>query len=96
VDKSHYTMMPEEIERIANRAAERAVADVFARLGIDSEDSDERRSIIEDFIYLRRQRQGSEEIVKWAKRGVLSIFLSAMAWVLWEGFKAAMRVKGGQ
>lgn len=49
--------------------------------------TDRPHDIQADQIYLRKARQGSDEIAKWAKRSMLAIALSSGAFALWEGFK---------
>lgn len=80
---------------IARQAAKETVAEYFNILGVDINDPEERRSLQADHAYLRRSRQGAEEIAKIVRRSAITLALGGFAWVLWEGFKIAVRAKVG-
>lgn len=81
-------MQPEEVKQV--------VRQTLLELGINVSDSDHVTEMQEDFAYLRRARKGSNEVGKWAKRGLIGTGISAAAFVGWEGLKAMLRIKTGQ
>ncbi|MCG8359642.1 MAG: hypothetical protein MI920_29095 [Kiloniellales bacterium] len=83
-------MTDEEIDR----AVHRTVQETFMVFGIDTSDSASVREFQSDLGYLRRSRQGSEELAKWAKRSAVGAGITALCVLLWEGLKHAM-TRGG-
>lgn len=78
--QSRRIMGDDDIKRIVAQSVE----ETLRNLGFTTHDPHE---IQADQIYLRKARQGSDEVTKWAKRSLLGIGLSATAFALWEGIK---------
>lgn len=39
-----------------------------------------------DLMYLRKKREGADEAIKWAQRGVITTLIGAFLYALWDGF----------
>lgn len=79
-------MGPDDIKHIV----EQAVAETMKNLGFTTDTPHE---IQADQIYLRKARQGNDEVAKWAKRSVLGVLFSGLCLAMWEGVKQL--VNGG-
>jgi len=66
------------------RIVEQSVEETLRNLGFTT---DAPHDIQADQIYLRKARQGSDEVAKWAKRSVLGTAFTAAAFALWVGIK---------
>ena len=77
-------MGDEDIQRIV----EQTVEQTLANLGFTTHNPHE---IQADQIYLRKARQGNDEIAKWAKRSVLGIVISALCFAAWEGIRGLLQ-----
>lgn len=80
------TRNSEEVEEI--------VRATLLALGIDVDDPKENRHIKADFLYLRKQRLGSEEIARIAKKSAITVAIGGLLWTLLQGFKIALTMKG--
>lgn len=78
----------EELQRAVTEASERATQNVLQRLGFDTSQPIE---LQKDMAYLRAQREGSEQVSVWVKRGVMTAALSGLTMMLWMGFKLAIK-----
>lgn len=87
--------MTENVEEIAKRVAKETIEQHYALLGYDITDPEERRALQADFAYIRRGRAGSEEAARIFKRSAITVALGGLLWMLWEGFKIAVKAKGG-
>ena len=68
----------------------KVVHETLDALGIDAADKQETQA---DFLFLRKQRRGSEELYKWARRSIIGAATAALCYALWESFKQTL--KGG-
>ncbi|HEX7048604.1 MAG TPA: hypothetical protein VF188_00195 [Longimicrobiales bacterium] len=87
--------MTDDTDLIAQKAARQAVEEIFGVLGVDIHDPAERSKLIADFAYLRKSREGSEEVVRIIRRTAIGIAVSAALWVLWMGVRASFGLKIG-
>lgn len=67
-----------------------AVRETLGALGVDVIDKRETQA---DFLFLRKQRRGTEELYKWVRRSIIGAALGGLCYALWEGFKQTL--KGG-
>jgi hypothetical protein len=65
-----------------------AVHETLEALGIDVSDKQEAQS---DFLFLRKQRLGTEELYKWVRRSIIGAALGGLCYALWEGFKQTLK-----
>jgi hypothetical protein len=77
------------------RIVRETVRETLTMLGLDVSSP---RGVIEtqaDHAYLRKSRKGAELVGQWSKRALVGAGIGAALYLLWEGFKAATRIKGG-
>jgi hypothetical protein len=65
-----------------------AVHETLEALGIDVSDKQEAQA---DFLFLRKQRCGTEELYKWVRRSIIGVALGGLCLALWEGFKLTLK-----
>lgn len=82
-----------EAEQLMERAAERGARRVLQDIGVDAEG--EWLETQKDLSHLRKMREGSEQIQRYATRFIVAAAVSGLVWAAWQGIKAALRVKGG-
>lgn len=87
-ERTHLT--PEEVNIVVDKAVRRTLI----TLGIDISTADKMLQAQADFGYLRKQRLGSEEVAKWAKRTMVGAAVSGMIYAILAGIKAALSAKG--
>jgi len=63
-----------------------AVQETLREMGIDPSDV---RGMQADFYYLRQARVGSEMVGRWTRRALLGAGISAIIWLVVQGFKGA-------
>lgn len=68
------------------------VRETLRELGIDPEDF---RGHQRDMAFVRRQREGAEQITRWSKRACVGAVVAGGIWLVVEGVKTALRIKGG-
>ncbi len=68
----------------------RAVHETLSALGIDAKEPQELQA---DFLFLRKQRKGSEELSKWVRRSILTAALGGLCYALWEGLRQAVKIQ---
>ena len=71
---------------------EKVVEATLEKLGIDVDEVHEAQA---DFLWVRKQRKGAEELGRWTRRGLVGAAVSGIAWAVWEGLKAAFILKTG-
>lgn len=81
-----------ERKELAEAAAHEAVKEAFMILAIDMENHESIKGIQADLLYMRKLRQGSDDLSRALKRSGISIAILAMAYVLWEGIKSYIGV----
>ncbi len=77
-------MTDEQIRRVVRQT----VRETLIELGLDVSSPDEIVRRQADFAYLRKAREGAEDLRRIARRSAVGIALSALAYALWVGFKA--------
>lgn len=77
-----------ELEQAVQKGSEQAVKNVLASLGVDATKPFE---LQQDFAYLRRQRESSEQVGVWIKRGVITTALTGGFTLLWLGINQAFK-----
>lgn len=80
MNKERMIMGADDIRKIVIQATE----ETLNNLGFTTDNPHE---IQADQIYLRKARQGNDEVAKWAKRSVLGILLSGFCLAAWTGIK---------
>lgn len=68
------------------------VRETLRELGIDPEDF---RGHQRDMAFVRRQREGAEQVTRWTKRTCVGLLVSGFVWLVYEGVRSALRIKGG-
>lgn len=81
----------EEIRQIVRAT----VHETLTTIGINAYDHDALIEVQKDQAWLRQARISSAEFGKKAKLAAIGAGFTVAAWALWEGIKAAWRVKGG-
>lgn len=71
----------QEIRAIAQEVAREVVRELLDGPGVT----------VEDLVYLRRQREGSQQLAAWIRKGAVMAAVSGSLWALWEGLKAGIR-----
>jgi len=79
-------MTDDDIRRIVRET----VRETLIGLGLDVSSPDEIVRRQADFAYLRKTREGAEELRRIARRSAVGIALSALAYGLWVGLKATI------
>ena len=67
-----------------NRIVAQSVEETLGNLGFTPGSPHEVQA---DQIYLRKARQGNDEVAKWAKRSILGVVFSGLCLAVWEGVK---------
>lgn len=80
-----------EIEEAAKIAAREAMKDTFSLLGVDTTDQDSLNELRADLVYARKQRKGSEEVIKWVKRSCVLAVVSGLVVLLGRGAEEAIK-----
>jgi hypothetical protein len=80
-------MTRDEIEGIAETAAQKAVAAVLTSLGIDDDDRKELRA---DFVHLRKWRKSVEQAESYAFKTVITVVVTGFVGAVWLGIKAVL------
>lgn len=86
---SHLTEI--EIEIIV----EKAVRKSLTNLGIDLSDTKALQSVQADFVFMRQQRQGAENLKEWVKRSAVTVLIAAALAVMWQGLLSVLPHKAG-
>lgn len=78
-------MSQDQMEDIADKAAKRAIEELFLRVGIDVKDPKGVIELQKDFAYTRETREGKEEFVKKGKHVLIASFITGALAVLVNG-----------
>lgn len=73
-------MTDEELKKTVREG----IDDALTRYGIDTEDSTAMQA---DMVYLRKSRQGSNEVLKWVKRSTITVAISGILVAIWQGIE---------
>ena len=84
-------MTPEDVRQVATDAGRASTLKTLELLGIDVEQP---REMPADMLWRRPARLGSTALNRLAKRTVITIAISAVLWILWEGIKAKLWLHG--
>lgn len=74
-------------EKAIRHIIQETVENTLERMGFTV---DEPSKLQADMIYVRKAREGSEEIQKWARRSAVSAAVSGLLFSLWQGIKHSM------
>jgi len=74
---------PEQLEIVIQRT----VHTTLTSLGFTIDDPN---AVQRDMAYLRKARNGSEEVATWVKRSVIGVGVSGVLFALWNGIKHSM------
>ena len=79
-------MTDDQIRRIVRET----VRETLIELGLDVSSPEEIVRRQADFAYLRKAREGADDLRRIARRSAVGIALSALAYALWVGLKATL------
>ena len=82
--------MDEELQKAIRAAVRDGIKDALVKYGVDTTDP---KAMQADMVYLRKSRQGSDEVLKWVKRSIITVAISGALAALWQGIKSA--INGG-
>jgi hypothetical protein len=74
----------QELETVVQDASERATEHVLEKLGIDVSEPFEFQK---DMAFVRSQRESSEQVGLWVKRGVITAAISGVLSLVWVGIQ---------
>ena len=77
------------------RIVRETVRETLTTLGLDASAPDSVLDLQRDFAFLRRTRLGGEELARKTRLAVMGMALSGLAYLAWEGLRAALRFKAG-
>jgi len=63
------------------------IEDALTKYGIDTDDPTSAQA---DMLYVRKSREGSDELAKWAKRSIITVAISSLLATLWSAIKQAI------
>lgn len=72
-----------------------SVRETLTTLGLDAHAPDAILDLQRDFAFLRRTRLGGEELARKTRLAAMGMALSGLAYLVWEGLRAALRFKTG-
>lgn len=72
-----------------------SVRETLTTLGLDAHAPDAILDLQRDFAFLRRTRLGGEELARKTRLAAMGMALSGLAYLVWEGLRAALRAKAG-
>jgi hypothetical protein len=84
-------MNEDEIRKVVKHT----VHETLTTLGVDVSSPEAILAMQADHAYLRRAREGADEVAKWVKRAAIGVGTTGGLWALWEGIKIGARTKGG-
>jgi hypothetical protein len=79
------------MEVVATLGAQKALKDFCSMLGVDTTDQDSLNELRADLVYARKQRKGSEEVIKWVKRSCVLAVVSGLVVLLGRGAEEAIK-----
>jgi len=71
-------------ERVLREVIEETVARTLRHVGFTV---DMPHEIQADLLYVRKARQGAEEVQKWVRRTAVSVAISGALYSIWQGIK---------
>lgn len=74
----------DKLKEIIRDAVREGIEDALTKYGIDTSDPNSMQS---DMVYLRKSREGSEELAKWIKRSIITVAISSILATLWNAIK---------
>ncbi len=77
-------MTDDELKKTVRCTVHEGIDDALTRYGIDTEDPTAMQA---DMVYLRKSRQGSDEVLKWVKRSTITVAISGMLVAIWQSIK---------
>jgi len=78
-------MTDDELKKTVRCAVREGIDDALTKYGIETNDPTAMQT---DFVYLRKSRQGSDEVLKWGKRSAITAAISGMLVAIWQGIKS--------
>ncbi len=76
--------MNDEMKKEIRYVVRKGIDDALTKYGIDTDDPTAMQAVI---VYLRKSRQGSDEVLKWVKRSTITVAISGMLVAVWQGIK---------
>ncbi|MGB4191947.1 MAG: hypothetical protein WBJ81_05315 [Rickettsiales bacterium] len=83
-------MVNDKLKEVIREAVREGIDDALTKYGIDTSSPNSMQS---DMVYLRKSREGSEELAKWVKRSIITVAISSILATLWNAVKQA--INGG-
>ncbi len=80
-------MVNEKLKHVIREAVREGIEEALTKYGIDT---DSPNSMQSDMLYLRKSREGSEELTKWIKRSAITVALSSLLATFWNAIKHAI------
>ena len=79
-------MVNDKLKETIREAVREGIDDALTKYGIDTSDPN---SMQFDMVYLRKSREGSDELAKWVKRSIITVAISSLLATLWNAIKQA-------
>lgn len=76
-----------KMKEMIREAVREGINDALPKYGIDIDDPTSAQA---DMLYIRKSREGSEELTKWAKRSAITVAISTLLATLWNALKLAI------
>ena len=67
--------MNDKFKNIIREAVRDGIAEALTKYGVDISNPNSMQS---DMVYLRKSREGSEELAKWVKRSIITVAISSL------------------
>ena len=80
-------MVNDKLKVIIRDAVREGIEDALTKYGIDTSDPTSTQA---DMLYVRKSREGSDELAKWAKRSIITVAISSILATLWSAIKQAI------
>lgn len=68
-----------------------AVRETLLSIGLATDDNESIISLQQDMAWLRKQRQSTEKIADWIRKGMITSAVSGILWLVYEGAKLAFK-----
>ena len=79
--------MNNKLKDTIREAVREGIEDALTKYGIDTSAPNSMQS---DMVYLRKSREGSEELSKWIRRSAITVAISSILASIWGAFKQAI------
>jgi hypothetical protein len=80
-------MVNDKLKQTIREAVREGIEEALTKYGIDTSSPNSMQS---DMVYLRKSREGSEELARWIKRSAITVAISSILAAIWGAFKQAI------